>query len=163
MAGEAASGSEQSWSVTVGGLFRLFRGGLVALVSTFDEARIRWRDDENYDDFERIAEALYDSLVRDAISNAEGLAGIRSVQRYGFTGPEASSSRIYFGNPSLGQVFVALATREQPFDHVIVKTPTTSTSGDDLKVVPYVDNAVTLEARGAGGTSRLVSDLVVRL
>lgn len=46
-----------------------FKKSLRAIVPIADELRIQWRD-STYDDWDRIADALYESIVNDAIRNA---------------------------------------------------------------------------------------------
>ncbi len=70
---EVAPTSQVIWHTEIDSLLELVRHALISLVPTFDGAKIGWHADENYDDFDRIAEALYDSIVRDSVTSAIGL------------------------------------------------------------------------------------------
>lgn len=59
-----------SWSTTVTALLGILRQALAALVPIAAQARVPWRDGEAYDDWDAIAECLYDNLVVRAISCA---------------------------------------------------------------------------------------------
>jgi hypothetical protein len=71
MTGAAAAGRVRR--VTVDEMLHIFKQGLVDLIPTFERALITWRGDQTYDDFERIAEALWDSILTDSVANARGL------------------------------------------------------------------------------------------
>jgi hypothetical protein len=55
------------WRTTLTDLLGVFRQGLVALVPVAEKARMPWRDGEAYDDWDAIAECLYDNLVVRAV------------------------------------------------------------------------------------------------
>jgi hypothetical protein len=57
------------WRVTVDEMIQIFRQALIDLIPTFERARITWRGDQTYDDFERIPEALWDSIVADSVKS----------------------------------------------------------------------------------------------
>ncbi|MEM1367735.1 MAG: hypothetical protein AAGG02_06895 [Cyanobacteria bacterium P01_H01_bin.15] len=48
-------------------LLDIFRGGLMALIPTMEHAKIPWQQAENYDDWDAIAETLYEQIVIDAL------------------------------------------------------------------------------------------------
>lgn len=54
----------ETWEVEVGHLVRTFADALANLVPSLDRARIVWTPlGDRYDDFDRIAESLYTSIV----------------------------------------------------------------------------------------------------
>ena len=57
------------WDTTVTELMSIFREAQGALVPVMERARVRWHGN-TYDDWETIAEALFDSIVVMSITNA---------------------------------------------------------------------------------------------
>jgi hypothetical protein len=68
-----------------------FHGALVALVPYFEAAEVTWNDGEAYDEFDRVAEVLYESLVASAIRGES--EPVSAVPRYGFE-PEADARKV---------------------------------------------------------------------
>jgi hypothetical protein len=97
----------------------MFQPALVTLVPTFDQARINWRGSNTYDDYERIAEALFDSIVRDALTKAPSVAKAYPPGRYGVHQPGRELSRIYVNDPEERLALFELETAHEPFDTVV--------------------------------------------
>ena len=111
------SGAPNHWRVTVNDLMGIFRQGLLDLIPTFERAEIRWREDP-YDDFDRIAEALYDSIVRDSVRNSITTQAAFEVARYGMQDSGRPYSRILVNDASRGLALLDLVTRQEPFDTI---------------------------------------------
>jgi hypothetical protein len=107
------------WRVGVGELIEIFQHALVALVPLFDQAMINWRGPNTYDDYERVAEALFNSIVRDSLSSAPGTEGAYSPGRYGVHEPGRELSRIYVNDPDDHLAFFELETEIHPFDTIV--------------------------------------------
>jgi hypothetical protein len=108
-----------SWETDVDEMVSIFRQGLISLIPVFDKARITWKGDSTYDDFERIAEALYDSIVRDSMANASSLQSALQLARYGVTQPGRELSRILVNDPADRLALHELDTRLEPFDTIV--------------------------------------------
>lgn len=52
-----------TWRTNVTELIEIFRDSLVALVPQMDRARIEWRNEAAYDDWDEIAQALFSKIV----------------------------------------------------------------------------------------------------
>ena len=106
--------------VTVTYLVRNFARACRAIVRSLDAARVPWRDGQQYDDFDRIAEALFEGIVvRPCLFQAVGEEGIQglTVARYGFAPLPGSDAHIIVrGAP--GSPMIGLVTVCKPFDHV---------------------------------------------
>lgn len=57
-----------SWSTTITELLGTLRQALTVLVPVAEKIRMPWRDGEAYDDWDAIAECLYDNLVVHSIA-----------------------------------------------------------------------------------------------
>lgn len=159
---EEASGPQGIWPTKIDTLLELLRLALISLVPTFDSAKIGWRSDENYDDFDRIAEALYDSIVRDSVRSAIGLENCAALQRYGFSSTDgAKHSRIVLLSD---RTFISFVSRERPFDHILTEGPGARPGETRRTVVPYSSGIFELEAVEASGRRRAtLKHLHVRL
>jgi hypothetical protein len=102
----------------------MFQPALVTLVPTFDQARINWRGPNTYDDYERIAEALFDSIVRDALTKAPSVAKAYPPGRYGVHQPGRELSRIYVNDPEERLALFELETRTNRLIRSSVKEST---------------------------------------
>lgn len=111
------TGAPNHWRVTVNDLVSIFRQGLLDLIPTFGRAEIRWRDDP-YDDFDRIAEALYDSIVRDSVRYSITTRAAFEVARYGMHDTGRPYSRILVNDANSGLALLDLATGQEPFDTI---------------------------------------------
>lgn len=114
-----SSPESRIWRVTVDDLIRIFRRGLLDLIPVMDDARIEWRSDPTYDDFDRIAEALYDSIVRDSVANAKSHQTAIPLARYGIGEPGRELSRILVNDPADRLAFYQFQTNVQPFDTML--------------------------------------------
>lgn len=166
------------WSVTIDDLVQIFQQALVTLVPSFDRARIGWRSDENYDDFDRIAGALYDSIIRDSLAFAHGLEDSIPLAPYAMRQTGTPRSRILINDPEKRLGFFQLATRVRPFDTVVsieVNADGIEAHADGIEVstdgvdvarwneTPFDATKFAYEARFGGGISRILHDLRVKL
>lgn len=104
-------------TVDVDDLLENFRSALVALIPYLEAAEVSWRTGEAYDEFDSVAEALYDSLVASLIRRE--LEPPSVVPRYGFE-PDADTHRVVwveFEDAAAG-AFVDFSTFTEAFDTV---------------------------------------------
>ena len=113
----------EHWQTTITELMHILRDALIALVPTVERAKIAWRDEEAYDDWDDICESLYQNIVIRSLEFAEGFPEDLQVPRYGMVDDcyaGLSFFRIVCANlPSEKTgAFVAFGTDAHPFDLV---------------------------------------------
>lgn len=100
-----------------------FKNALVALVPIFEDAKIIWKD-EPYDDFEGIAESLFDWLVKYKAENIINQSQHINLvfPNYGFFYKNYSKMSYIEvdsdDNRNSNLVFVYLTTKNKPFDTI---------------------------------------------
>lgn len=107
--------------ITVTDFIFNFRNACQALVPCLDRARIAWSDANQYDNWDRISEALFESLVAEPCvfqAHEIGLDAPR-LTKYGIS--NAPTANAFIGVvASQGEEcrFISLASHDEPFDHV---------------------------------------------
>lgn len=112
-------------AVTVTDLVLNFAEACRSLVPALDRADVPWRDGEQYDNWDRVAEALFESLVTEPCAfQAVGEAGLTKLRiaRYGFT-PDTESNAWVALQGDRPARFLTLATVAAPFDHAQCEKP----------------------------------------
>ncbi len=109
--------AREVWSVSITELLRCFQEALLALVPVADKVRIPWREPENYDNWDSIATALYNSIVIGSVDYAIQFQGSLPISRYDIH-VSTYGSESFIGLESLRQsaALVCLETVERPFD-----------------------------------------------
>lgn len=110
-------------TVTVTDLILNFAEACRALVPAFDRAGVPWRDGQQYDNWDRVVEPLFKSLVTEPCEfQAVGEPGRTKLRtaRYGFT-REANAWVALHGDHRAR--FIALSSSTAPFTHVIFEDP----------------------------------------
>ena len=152
------------WQVRIEKLVEIFQRALLALLPTFDQARITWRGPNTYDDYERVAEALFDSIVRDALINAPSVAKAYAPGRYSVHEPDRELSRIYVNELEDRLALFELETADEPFDTIVCQRIDDQGRETDEQVrVPLVGARFTYEARFAGSPPLRLDTLEVEL
>ena len=113
-------------TVTVTDLMLNFADACRALVPTMDRAGVPWRDGEQYDNWDRVAEALFESLVAEpcafqAVREA-GLGKLRPA-RYGFAHDTNRNAWVALQCDRAARV-ITLSSLTTPFSHVQCEEPT---------------------------------------
>jgi hypothetical protein len=143
----------------------ILRDGLVALVPIAERARIAWRGDDVYDEWDRITEALFQSLVVDSIGNSNAGPLSRPLAKYGFVEePLAELSVIQVAQPSIlasELAFIDFTSTAAPFDTVRAKQ--LSDGSSDLIQLPYGGAAFRLRPWVYSGDRPTHADLRVQL
>jgi hypothetical protein len=152
------------WHVTVDELIQIFRQALIDLIPTFERARITWRGDQTYDNFERIPDALWDSIVGDSVAYARGFEKAESLARYSFVDPGRAHSRILVNDPQQRLGFHLFSSRDEPFD--TIECQKIGSDGRELdgevEEVPYAGAHFMYEARFSDGApTRQIRELEV--
>ncbi len=110
------------WETNVSELLTIFRDALRALIPYLEAARIRWRDDEAYEDWDDIAETLFERFV--LMSIRWGLPNPQpdlKLPGYGFVYDDYSDRALIEvrdrdAPQEVPLVFFRLATRTTPLD-----------------------------------------------
>jgi hypothetical protein len=152
-------------------LIFLYRRALVALVPIVEEAQIPWRDGEAYDDWDAIAEALFDRLVLESARWSVAPQAREKVRlpRYGFT--QADYSQLSFitvdnvAGSGRTAVFVRLGTSVDPFDTVIysVADQAWRTTDEEVYRTPLATAEFSLAWLLEAGNRRLTSRLTLEV
>jgi hypothetical protein len=53
----------KNWRTSVTELLGIFRGALLAIIPWIEKAKIKWKEGEAYDDWDNIAESIYQNIV----------------------------------------------------------------------------------------------------
>lgn len=152
------------WRVRLGGLIEMVQHALVGLVPTFEQARINWRGPNTYDDYERVAEALFDSIVRDSLSSARSLESAYPPGRYGVHEPGRELSRICVNDPSDRLAFFEFETATDPFDTLVCqRIDDHGIETEELVRRPFTGARFIYEARFPGSPPTRHDELEVTL
>lgn len=117
-----AAYNRQMTTVTVTDLILNFADACRRLVPVLDYAGVPWGDGDQYDNWDRIAEALFTSLVTEPCTfQALGKTEPRVV-RYGFTPDADCTAWIAVEGECVAQ-FINLSSLATPFDHVQCAEP----------------------------------------
>lgn len=111
------------WEVGVSELVVEFSTALRALVPQLDAARVEWRASERYDDFDRIAEALYASMVLSPAIHDQRFRdlGLGDFRPFGFSGVGWPAQVAAFGPDGREALpLVDLDSVDQPFDTAVL-------------------------------------------
>jgi hypothetical protein len=107
-------------TVSVTDLMVNFAEGCRALVPSLDRASVPWRDGEQYDNWHRVEEALFQTLVTEPCAfqavGEDGLAKLRVV-RHGFAPDPTCNAWISVHSDGAARV-MGLSSVTNPFDHV---------------------------------------------
>lgn len=111
---------------TVTELVMNFADACRALVLSMDRAAVPWRDGEQYDNWDRVADALFETLVTEPCAfQAVGEAGFPKlhIARHGFASDPSYNAWVAMEGDSAARV-IALSSVSKPFDHVQCEEPT---------------------------------------
>ena len=109
-----------NWKTSVTELLVIFRGALLSIIPWIEKAKIRWKEGEAYDDWDNIAEALYNNIVCSSLAGE--VASVYTIAKYNFLyedynfvdfiGMECKS------NLEKKFVFMAFQSDSSPFDSI---------------------------------------------
>ena len=138
-------------TATVTDLMPNFADACRALVPSLDRAVVPWRDGEQYDNWDRVADALFESLVTEPCAfQALGEAGLAKLRtaRHGFEPDPKCNAWVAIQGNGAARV-IALSSVTTPFDHVQCEEPTGLVSleaGRFMFVYDVGDGPQTLES-----------------
>lgn len=111
-----------NWKTSVTELLVILRGALMAIIPWLEKAKIKWTDEEAYDDWDNIAESLYQNIVCSSLSGE--IASEYQIAQYNFNYEDYSSINFigvrHKDNPEKKFAFVAFQSNLSPMDSVKV-------------------------------------------
>jgi hypothetical protein len=145
-------------------LVETFRSGLLALVPVADRAILNWRSVEPHDDWESLAETMFDVFVRHPIgSDEDAPRNLLPLSRYDndYQSYDGVSWISVGDGPNSDLALVRFVSVEQPFDcaQVVPIDPETRLAGE-RENLPVAGLSYTLVRRDNGGSRSLVSEIV---
>lgn len=144
--------------LSIDNLLAIFQKALVANIPFAEEVEIPWSEN-TYDNWERIEEALFISIVAEPIDYAFEGQGYFPIGPYGAALSDFSrKSFIVYGDGSGSLMFIGLETVERPFDTAVFKEydPISfSPTGED-KQIPMDNLHVSAMVRSPSETKLLV-------
>jgi hypothetical protein len=108
-------------NVTVTALVVNFADACRALVPMLDGASVPWRDEGQHDEWNRIAEPLFHTLVAGPCALAalgESASGRLDIARYGVEGAQGDCKAYVAVDGPEPRRLLALSTKSRPFDRV---------------------------------------------
>jgi hypothetical protein len=108
---------KRPWATSIDELVRSFRDAICALIPVAERVQMHWREPDVYDDWDRICDAIYRSIVIDSIEHARGIAAFAPVSAYDHR-ISSYEKNSFIGNfYSKGKLaFVCFETDVLPFD-----------------------------------------------
>jgi hypothetical protein len=109
--------SEASWTTSTDELVRLFEDAIRALIPIAERAQMAWKEPAAYDDWDRICEAIYRSIVIMSIEHSEGVGVSLPILDYDFR-IRCYDQNSFIGRKGSGEnaAFVCFETASAPFD-----------------------------------------------
>lgn len=161
---------ETTWQTDVGTLVGLYQKALSVLVPIADEVRIPWSEESAYDDWDAIAEVLFEQIVHRSIRWALPSAERDSLRlpRYGLSSLDYSQlSLVTVRSNASSQisVFHSLGTTSQPFDTVlcVVIDENWHPVEERLRRLPLREAKFSFLLRSSAGAVRSLERLQVEL
>ena len=114
-----------AWETTVDRLMLVFRNALRGLIPHIERVRIEWRDGSSYDDWDAIAQTLYEKIVVSSLLWAmpEHEREVTQVPDYNMSYASYAGKTVVAVNRTSTEdrlVFHSFATEKNPFDRVRV-------------------------------------------
>lgn len=156
--------SESNFRMGINELLVTFRQGLIAMIPTADRAHLIWSDLNTHDDWEAIAECLFNVFVRNPIELDEGRGGgALPLPRYDFDIDTYSGhSWIQVLSVPAQQTYalLRLLTRAEAFDTVqVVEVNPESLEAGARYTFPWDDVKFILNERISGRSFRLLTEV----
>ncbi len=111
-----------NWKTTVTDLLVIFQGALISIIPWLEKAKIKWEDEEAYDDWDNIAESLFKNIVCSSLTG-EILAEYK-IAKYNFKNDDYSTLNLIEvknnDNPEKKFVFIAFQSNSSPMDSIKV-------------------------------------------
>lgn len=150
---------ERIKKISVNETIRTFHESLCAIVPLFERLELPWREPDAYDNWDRVAEALYKTMVEEEIEYAHIGKPIFGIPKYGFCLP-SYAEHSYIGNLTKGQkwAFVGFSTTDKPFDMCNFVVLNVQGKVSDRTVVPL--NGITFTFIPRLKTGQLIDPMI---
>jgi hypothetical protein len=151
------------WQTSVHQCVSIFRDSLIAMIPFAQRARMSWREPSSYDDWDRIATALFHSFVIDALAYARECSGWPPLIPYDHRVSTYTTSQSYLFDTVEGPLspFVCLETCDGPFDTCLLARIDARGTTGVLFRKPF--SAVNLHAIAGLGAAARADQLAVEL
>ena len=113
--------SGDQWGTSVNKIIHIFRDALLALIPIADRARILWREPDNYDDWDLIAQSLFRSIVVMSLENADECKALQGTPKYDERISDYSLKSFLSTSKGSGELaFICFETDSLPFDTALL-------------------------------------------
>ena len=107
----------EGWATSVDELVQIFRTALIALIPIADRAHMSWREPDNYDDWDSMAAAIYESIVSRSLEESSEWKKFDPVPKYDWrTSRYSNNSFLTAGDEPGACAFICFETSASPFD-----------------------------------------------
>ena len=140
---------EEIWTTRVERLMSIFRDSLLALIPHLEAARIPWREDEAYDEWDNIAGALFENIVLRSLRWGLGDLGTDlTFPSFGHV-HENDASRavieVFVGEPpeSPEWAFMRLGSKKDPLDRILClrMAQDGKVLADEVRILPFANTS----------------------
>lgn len=111
-----------NWKTTVTDLLVIFQGALISIIPWLEKAKIKWKDEEAYDDWDNIAESLFKNIVCSSLTGE--ILPEYSIAKYNFKNDNYSTINFIEvknnDNSENKFVFIAFQSNSYPLDSIKV-------------------------------------------
>ena len=76
---------QETWETSINELISIFRGAINAILPWLEKAKIPWKEGVAYDDFDVIAESLFESIVAGSVKSQNKYSGKFPKYNYRYT------------------------------------------------------------------------------
>ena len=129
-------------SEDVTGLMTQFQRALVALAPIAEDAGISWRDGESYDEWDRIAQAMFYSFVVDVVKQDVSVSPFTEYDMRYSDYSSLTHIKVNIKDTTEFGVFVAYATQEEPFDSIKYVSCGTDSSIEPISKLVKASNVI---------------------
>lgn len=156
--------SEGGFRISVNDCIGIFRDAVIALIPFAERARLTWEDVNPHDDWERIAEMLFNVFVaRPIMLDASAVRGQMPLPPYDYdvdSYSQYSWIEVYLPNESQGFPLIRLLSQGSPFDAVQLARIDPDSLGTRSRVtVPWDGAEFFFRRRLYDGSSKVIAEV----
>jgi hypothetical protein len=112
----------KNWKTSVNELLAIFRGALLAIIPWLEKAKIKWKEEEAYDDWDNIAGSLYKNIVCSSLTGEVAFDYL--IAKYNFSYDDYSLIDFIEvrskSNPDKKYAFISFQSNSSPLDSIKV-------------------------------------------
>jgi hypothetical protein len=151
--------SNHRWTTSVNAMTLIFREALVALIPTAERAHMPWREPANYDDWDLIAQSLFQSIVVSSLEHADEWKFPYKIPKYDTRiGDYSQNSFVSALAFPMELAFICFETKSSPFDVALFAR--LDATGKVVRVEREQVDRVHFVLSGCSANSNLVVDSV---